>query len=169
MGMNWHTHRSAFDGKMFPDIKAIPDEVLVYNLMAAKFAFGLPNGDKDILLDVVNAWKREASERKLHVGPRRVVPMCDRDKQGQQRFIGVAFECPACNQMHAVTTTVKNGSGSIWAWNGNYEKPTLTPSIRVMNGAGRTLCHAWVKDGKVEYLDDCAHALAGTTVDLPEV
>ena len=31
-----------------------------------------------------------------------------------------------------------------------------------------TVCHSFVTDGRIQFLADCTHALAGQTVDLPE-
>lgn len=77
-----------------------------------------------------------------------------------------------------------------WAWNGDAERPTFSPSVLVRyyrispEGAamitrgdrppagGRypgtdMVCHSFVKDGRIQFLTDCTHALAGQTVDLP--
>jgi len=80
----------------------------------------------------------------------------------------------------------REGTNS-WTWNGDIEKPTLRPSIltkkvRDMTNeeyakamAGETLdidwiiCHTWVNDGKVQFLDDCSHELAGSVVDLLDI
>lgn len=60
-----------------------------------------------------------------------------------------------------------------WSWNGDTEKPTLKPSIKTWDGVrtkpGVTVCHTWVNDGKVQFLDDCTHELAGQTLDLLDV
>ena len=29
-------------------------------------------------------------------------------------------------------------------------------------------CHTFVTDGRIQFLGDCTHALAGQTVDLPD-
>lgn len=83
--------------------------------------------------------------------------------------------CPGCKTTHVVTTSpYPNG----WTFNGDYAKPTLTPSVLVYSHAsldkeGRPFytprCHSFVRDGKIEFLNDCDHALAGKTVDLPEI
>jgi hypothetical protein len=31
------------------------------------------------------------------------------------------------------------------------------------------LCHSFVRDGRIEFLSDCTHSLAGQTVELPEI
>lgn len=74
-----------------------------------------------------------------------------------------------------------------WSWNGSTDLPTLKPSIltrgtrpitdeehaRLMQGEKITpkhiLCHCWVNDGKIQFLSDCTHALAGQTLDLLDV
>jgi len=73
-----------------------------------------------------------------------------------------------------------------WGWNGDMERPTFDPSIkvegterltddeytRVMGGElippRFTVCHSFVREGRIEFLSDCTHALKGQTVELPE-
>ena len=31
------------------------------------------------------------------------------------------------------------------------------------------VCHTFVTDGRIQFLSDCTHALAGQTVDLPDI
>ena len=31
-----------------------------------------------------------------------------------------------------------------------------------------TRCHSFVREGRIEFLSDCTHALAGQTVELPD-
>lgn len=69
------------------------------------------------------------------------------------------------------------GTGN-WTWNGSVDSPTLRPSI-LTKVAGRKyletgeyteqICHSWVTDGKVQFLDDCTHELRGQTVELLDV
>jgi hypothetical protein len=75
------------------------------------------------------------------------------------------FFCPGCEQPHAVS--VKGAYA--WGYNGNAELPTFTPSVGVNldqgnPGAGR--CHSFVTDGRIQFLGDSDHSLAGQTVDL---
>jgi hypothetical protein len=30
------------------------------------------------------------------------------------------------------------------------------------------VCHSFVTDGRIQFLNDCTHPLAGQTVDIPE-
>lgn len=77
--------------------------------------------------------------------------------------------CPGCEGYHSVC--VDPGG---WTWNGSEESPTFNPSLLVRGVRGdtsevKTLCHSFVRDGKIQFLSDSAHALAGQTVDLPNV
>jgi hypothetical protein len=57
-----------------------------------------------------------------------------------------------------------------WSWNGDVENPTLKPSILTRTGADfEVICHSWVNDGKVQFLGDCSHELAGQTLELLNV
>ena len=98
----------------------------------------------------------------------------------------IFFRCPGCGEAHGIT--VGDGPGPRWGYNGNPERPTFTPSILVRgskvvrdadgNWTGewehdehgnhvKFVCHSFVKDGRIQFLGDCTHALAGQTVDLP--
>lgn len=79
----------------------------------------------------------------------------------------IAFTCPGCEETHAIPVSGPHG----WQWNGLLEKPTLTPSIFVNVGGsnpGVPMCHSYVTDGRIQFLGDCTHKLAGQTVDLPD-
>lgn len=71
------------------------------------------------------------------------------------------FQCPGCKYGHHVTTPR-------WTWNGSLEAPTFTPSILVNGNTPSARCHSFVKDGKIQFLNDCFHELKGQTVDLPD-
>lgn len=90
----------------------------------------------------------------------------------------LTFFCKGCNAPH----TIQHGAGDDprWGWNGDAEKPTFTPSVLVNWPANpdaceslkewRTerVCHSFVTDGRIQYLGDCTHSLAGQTVDLAD-
>lgn len=86
------------------------------------------------------------------------------------------FECPGCEMLHAVRVRAREGGalpgdGPVWTWNGSLEAPTCTPSVLVRwtHGEERAerRCHLFVKEGRLEFLSDCTHALAGRTIELP--
>jgi Family of unknown function (DUF6527) len=90
--------------------------------------------------------------------------------------------CPGCEEVHAIN--IGNNGGPVWTFNGDYERPTFSPSILCFTtydegddendpkplpaGQRRTLCHYFIRDGKIEFCGDSPHALAGQTVDLPD-
>lgn len=100
------------------------------------------------------------------------------------------FTCPGCGDIHSV--------GSTWQFNGDLDRPTFSPSLLVRSGhfvshhqpgdscwctyneeqqakgeidAPFTcgVCHSWIRDGQIEFLNDCTHGLAGQTVELPDL
>lgn len=104
---------------------------------------------------------------------------------------GLVFFCPGCKTTHRIQ--YGEGAGPRWTWNGDVNKPTFSPSILTKMGhyayreprdtcwctfnkdhpnnpSGFTcqICHSFVTDGKIQFLNDCSHELAGQTVDLPE-
>ncbi len=70
------------------------------------------------------------------------------------------FYCPGCKCSHAFT--LPN-----WTWNGSLEKPTFSPSLLCNGHDPSSRCHSFVKDGRIQFLEDCHHHLAGKTVDVP--
>lgn len=82
------------------------------------------------------------------------------------------FECPGCRYGHGVNVRVPEGSKApLWKWNGSLEAPTVEPSIMV-NASKRgdyPLCHSFVREGKIEFLPDCTHSLAGQTLPLQPI
>lgn len=78
------------------------------------------------------------------------------------------FFCKGCDQPHSLN--VGPGAGPRWGYNENPEAPTFTPSVLVRwNEREETkVCHSFVTDGRIQYLNDCTHGLAGQAVDLPE-
>ena len=107
----------------------------------------------------------------------------------------VAFMCPGCGELHQVW--ISQPANAVWGYNNNPDAPTFTPSILVRGvrndltdeqwaeydkldvAADREkiladsrfnfVCHSFVKDGLIQFLNDCTHRLAGQTVDLPDL
>ena len=91
--------------------------------------------------------------------------------------------CIACGRAHG-------GPSNRWAFNGDFDKPTFSPSFLIRSGhyiPGHTgacwctynaqhpddpsgfaclVCHTFVRDGKIDYLADCTHGYAGQTLDM---
>lgn len=67
------------------------------------------------------------------------------------------FHCPGCHKLHAIEE-----DGKI-AFSGHYDKPTFDP---VLKFDGLDTCHMLVTNGRIKFLDDCSHSLAGCAVDM---
>lgn len=106
---------------------------------------------------------------------------------------GVSYWCQGCNEMHSIK--IGGGDSPRWGYNGNPEKPTFTPSVLVRSGHYAShykpgedcwcthnkespddlisfncqICHTFITDGRVQFLGDCTHALAGQTLPLPDL
>jgi hypothetical protein len=77
------------------------------------------------------------------------------------------FFCPGCKRPHAVGV---KGAGA-WGYNDNPDRPTFMPSVGVNLdrwASGEPRCHSFVTDGRIQFLTDSDHLLAGQTVDLPD-
>lgn len=85
------------------------------------------------------------------------------DKPGARGGIVWMFHCPGCESGHPVEV-----GGDGWTWNGSIEAPTLRPSLLCNQHTPALRCHAVITDGKIQFLADCAHALKGKTVDIPD-
>ena len=94
---------------------------------------------------------------------------------------GVGYWCPGCGNGHEVATeTAWYAGGPVWGFNGDFDRPTITPSVNIRWGtyADPTyvdedgfsgICHHIVTDGRIQFCSDSTHALSGQTVDLPDV
>ena len=78
------------------------------------------------------------------------------------------YYCPACIKWHLVQTKPEGYDHPIWGFNGDVEKPTFTPSVYVTNHSpyNTQICHSFVTDGSIEFLNDCSHDLRGKTVSM---
>jgi hypothetical protein len=81
------------------------------------------------------------------------------------------FHCPGCGSAHGVWITPPHEGGPKWDFNGDMEKPTFTPSIKVEYSTSDKMhiCHSIITDGKIQYLGDCTHELAGQLVEMEDV
>ena len=98
------------------------------------------------------------------------------------------FWCPGCDGAHQVG--VGEGPGPRWEYNGDPEAPTFRPSVLVRGETWcppvtpenidrwerepwhqtkmSTVCHSFVTEGRIQFLGDCTHRLAGQTVPLAD-
>ena len=57
---------------------------------------------------------------------------------------GIAIKCPGCGS-ESYLSVKKDYPPPNWEWNGNEEKPTLTPSVHSVGCCG---WHGWLRDGE---------------------
>ena len=81
-----------------------------------------------------------------------------------------SFYCPGCKCGHSYEVPR-------WSFNGDYENPTFSPSLLLfvpetvdpVDGTiypRKTVCHLFVKHGKIEFCGDCPHELSGQTLEM---
>lgn len=94
--------------------------------------------------------------------------MSDSDLIRVDELGNATFFCPACKSVHLIQFAPH--APPTWEWNGNKERPTITPSVRARWTFGperaEKCCHFFVTDGKIVYCNDCTHALNGQTVPM---
>lgn len=77
------------------------------------------------------------------------------------------FHCPGCGSGHRVRA---KGPRPCWEWNGSMDQPTFRPSLLIRWGSPKEhVCHSFITEGRIEFLSDSTHELAGRTVEIPEV
>lgn len=110
-----------------------------------------------------------------------------RDSDGL--FYGIRWTCPGCKLLgsssgaHILpvnwlppgeTKESPAAAGAPhWSFNGDLANPVFGPSVLSSFGEHKR-CHSFVgcngaQPGQITFLSDCTHALAGKTVDLPEI
>jgi hypothetical protein len=85
------------------------------------------------------------------------------------------FTCPGCGYDHPFYIVPQSRENRpdgtpapLWQWNGSMDKPTFTPSLLCNKDFPESRCHLFMTDGKIQFLNDCFHSLAGRTVEIPE-
>lgn len=75
------------------------------------------------------------------------------------------YFCEGCGYEHAFALKSEGGHHT---FNMDMERPTVSPSLLENKTPGRA-CHSFIKDGTIQYLNDCHHDLAGKTIELPDI
>jgi uncharacterized protein DUF6527 len=85
--------------------------------------------------------------------------------------------CPACSTLHGFAVKQPFRNGAHWTFNGDTSTPTFMPSMNISVGAyvddaethREERCHYFLRNGIIEYLNDCTHAMRGQHVPLPGI
>jgi hypothetical protein len=97
------------------------------------------------------------------------------------------FECPGCGMPHGIN--IDTAKSPAWSWDGNADAPTFSPSVlvrfdrwdppasdenldkihsgEIVQVKNEHVCHSFVRNGNIEFLNDCTHGYAGQTVPIP--
>lgn len=102
------------------------------------------------------------------------VAMLRHVSDGEKRYDALMFCCPGCagdggTGLHMLPVNATDSAGRPkWTWDGNLEAPTLDPSILTRWGPSEknNVCHSYLRNGVIEFLDDCTHVYAGQHVPL---
>lgn len=91
-------------------------------------------------------------------------------------YEALMFVCPGCvaggpngyDGIHLlpVNCDLTEINKPAWNWNGDLEKPTLSPSIL---SQGYCRCHSFLTDGVFNFLTDSDHPLSGQSVPMPDL
>lgn len=77
----------------------------------------------------------------------------------------LALWCTGCGHAHHFQVEDPRGRRPRFTWNGDVLRPTFVGiSLELL---GNFVCQARVVDGQWVFADDCTHAFAGLTIDLP--
>jgi len=78
------------------------------------------------------------------------------------------INCPGCKSIHSFFAKpfANPINGASWDFNDNFEFPTLYPSLLLNYEDGSGRCHSYIKEGKIQFLDDCTHELKNQIVEL---
>jgi hypothetical protein len=82
------------------------------------------------------------------------------------------YWCPGCDALHGIAVRPsKQRNGASWEFSGTLECPTYSPSQLTTweQGPERTkfVCHTFIRNGQIEFLNDCTHEFRGKMVPLP--
>lgn len=103
-------------------------------------------------------------------------------------FLGVEIHCPACGGAPHIVPVNWLPAGEVeseaithletlqrWEFSKNFFRPTFSKEYRLemdleVNGqVVHYLCHSRIANGRILYLPDCTHAMAGQLTDLPDL
>ena len=87
---------------------------------------------------------------------------------GADMGIVYVFYCPGCGYDHPIHTGGDPLAHPQWEFNGDLARPTISPSLMVNRDAPGQVCHSFIADGRIQFLSDCWHPLAGQTMEIPE-
>lgn len=86
------------------------------------------------------------------------------NQAGEFQYDHYTWWCPGCQQIHIWQV----GGPTSWEFDGNMEKPTVSPSILTHVREDRG-CHVFIVAGMIQFLPDSWHGLKGMTIPMAEL
>jgi hypothetical protein len=95
-------------------------------------------------------------------------------------YTALLFVCPGCisqgpngyDGLHMLPVNSPHLTDRpSWDFDGNFEEPTLSPSILSRRGTEDSplICHSFLRGGIFEYLSDSTHPLTGQKISIPDL
>lgn len=111
-----------------------------------------------------------------NISKSRIVVARQTTNQDQRTGLRHYYWCSGCNLLHGIAIKQHTeDNGASWEFTGTLECPTYSPSQLTTYSywtghdtpPQNFVCHTFIKNGMIEFLTDCTHALAGQTLLLP--
>lgn len=100
----------------------------------------------------------------------------NRDDGDHEEYL---FECQGCGYSHRFVVRwgglqkeyheERKHPMPTWEFNGDTDNPTFSPSLLYLRNGQTKRCHLFLRNGIIEYLDDCEHEFAGKKVPLRDL
>lgn len=104
--------------------------------------------------------KKESPRAKIEV-----IDNIDPDTGKKWHHTQYKYECKGCGYYHVFALKKDGGHHD---FNMDLYNPTVSPSL-VQGTDSKRICHSFIKDGKIQYLNDCWHEMKGMTVELSDI
>lgn len=120
------------------------------------------NWFKRIINHIISYWRGDKYNVAVEtdVKPKVLLPI----ENSPGRYV---FYCPGCQDTHVINTDPKR-QWPCHTLTGTLDNPTIRASVLSIGDkrSNKPHCHSFITNGKIEFLLDCTHHLAGQTVPL---
>jgi uncharacterized protein DUF6527 len=88
-----------------------------------------------------------------------------------EQTIGYCFWCVACKSLHPfrISHYADAPGAPLWTFNGDFERPTFAPSLRLHRTQVSPECHVTITNGEIQYHNDCDHDMKGKKILIPDI
>lgn len=92
------------------------------------------------------------------------------------RNSNLLYKCPNCGH-HSIPVVAGRKVEGSWEWNGDLVSPTISPSVlhsypasfyAEHPNAPKYICHYFIRNGCIQFCDDCTHDKRGQTIPLEQ-